>query len=58
MQVEIKQEDFDLLHPKIKIQFASYIFYNFIDKILCLKFFGDFEPNVKIYQSFKTIQTK
>lgn len=58
MQVEISQDDFDRLEPRFQIRFLCFFFCNFVDKILVLHFFGDFWPEERIYQEFKTVQTK
>ena len=58
MQVLIQQEDFDKLHMKYQIRFLCFFFCNFVDKILVMNFFQNFWPEIKIYQDFKTVQTK
>ena len=58
MQVDIKQEDYQKLDLKFQIRFLCFFFCNFVDKILVLHFFHDFWPDVKIFQQFKTVQTK
>lgn len=58
MQVDIQQEDFEKLEIKYQIRFLCFFFCNFVDKILVMHFFKNFWPEIKIYQDFKTVQTK
>lgn len=58
MQVELKQADFEKLGSKFQVRFLCFFFSNFMDKILVLHYFRDFWPADKIYQEFKTVQTK
>lgn len=58
MQVKIRQEDFEKMEFKFRVRFLCFFFANFVDKILVLYFFKNFWPDIKIYQDFKTVQTK
>lgn len=58
MQVDMMQEDFLRLEMKFKLRFLCFFFCNFVDKIIVQFYFGDFWQDIKIYQEFKTVQTK
>ena len=58
MQLQITDQDLNNLDLKYRVRFFCFFFCNFVDKIFTLYYFKDFWVDIKIYQSYFTVQTK
>lgn len=50
MQLELRQADFGRLRLFYRVRFLSLFFYNFVDKRMVHRFYGDFWPGVQILE--------
>lgn len=57
-QVRLRQEDFTCLGIGSRVRVACFVFHNFVDKLLALRFFGDVMADVRLVERVNMLQSR